>query len=577
MDRDPPDGPPIAVPSRSHSYRHHRSNSSRTKNGASSTSAATAAAAAPRPGTHPEVISDLISSLSASHFDALPVAGPSSPPRAAHRTTTALAGFASDTFDPIDSGATSPIVRISKPPSGYSASSPKSPTRASANDIRASILSKSPTNHDAFRHHHAYAHSISRASSPGSVGSRNDDTKSIGNLSIEPGAAPDPELRARRSHDSWGKKAGRRQKEMMYMSSKERLREKDLDRKWSGSAMPSAGGASSIHSGGRADPFLAETAISEEPGYAYTNNVNGRYSSDSYNGHAVPHRESSLRKSSSGHKKRSSTRRSRQNSDADPIPEGAEYSRNGALSRASHKRGESDAGRSFLFDVDEYAAVTQALDDQYERENRPEQQQQPQPDYRQQSFIDDIDREGAPAPAISNGRRAYEREQDGNGRLSPYPSGDLRSKTSSSKLKRLSGVAPMSPSRTSEQSDRTAHPIAYERPASADSIDDAVESYLCSPRLSQKIKHPQTGRVISFSEVGDAEGSAVFCCVGMGLTRYITTFYDELALTLKLRLITPDRPGVGDSEPYPDGTTTPLSWPGKSPLHSEIALVLLTE
>jgi pimeloyl-ACP methyl ester carboxylesterase len=52
----------------------------------------------------------------------------------------------------------------------------------------------------------------------------------------------------------------------------------------------------------------------------------------------------------------------------------------------------------------------------------------------------------------------------------------------------------------------------------------------------------------------------------MGLTRYITAFYDELALTLKLRLITPDRPGVGDSEPYADGTTTPLSWPGKSPL-----------
>jgi hypothetical protein len=101
-----------------------------------------------------------------------------------------------------------------------------------------------------------------------------------------------------------------------------------------------------------------------------------------------------------------------------------------------------------------------------------------------------------------------------------------------------------------------------DRPTSADSIDDAVEAYLCSPRLSQKIRHPQTGRTISFSEVGDSEGFAVFCCVGMGLTRYITAFYDELALTLKLRLITPDRPGVGDSEPYNDGTATPLSWPG---------------
>ncbi|RKF44297.1 putative alpha beta hydrolase fold-containing protein [Golovinomyces cichoracearum] len=100
-----------------------------------------------------------------------------------------------------------------------------------------------------------------------------------------------------------------------------------------------------------------------------------------------------------------------------------------------------------------------------------------------------------------------------------------------------------------------------DRPSSAGSIDEAVEAYLCAPRLSQKIKHPQTGRVISFSEVGDSEGFAVFCCVGMGLTRYVTAFYDELASTLKLRLITPDRPGVGDSQSYNDGTATPLSWP----------------
>jgi hypothetical protein len=103
-----------------------------------------------------------------------------------------------------------------------------------------------------------------------------------------------------------------------------------------------------------------------------------------------------------------------------------------------------------------------------------------------------------------------------------------------------------------------------DRPTSADSIDDAVDAYLGSPRLSQKLRHPQTGRIISFSEVGDPDGFAVFCCVGMGLTRYIMAFYDELALTLKLRLITPDRPGVGDSAPYSDGTSTPLSWPGET-------------
>ena len=102
-----------------------------------------------------------------------------------------------------------------------------------------------------------------------------------------------------------------------------------------------------------------------------------------------------------------------------------------------------------------------------------------------------------------------------------------------------------------------------DRPSTADSIDDALEHYLSSARLSQKISHPQTGRVISFSEVGDPDGSVVFCCVGMGMTRFLTAFYDELALTLKLRLITPDRPGIGESEPYADGSDTPLGWPGE--------------
>jgi hypothetical protein len=190
--------------------------------------------------------------------------------------------------------------------------------------------------------------------------------------------------------------------------------------------------------------------------------------------------------------------------------------------------------------------------------------------------------DGAPSPAVAQGRRR-DREASAeyrrrSGRITPDPFGGYASeggvtsvklKRSSSKLKRLSGaVVPVPDNTATEQrpapekrhSDQPQ--VAYERPQSADSVDDAVESYLCSPRLSQKIKHPQTGRIISFSEVGDPSGSAVFCCVGMGLTRYITAFYDELALTLKLRLITPDRPGVGDSEPYAEGTATPLGWPG---------------
>lgn len=103
--------------------------------------------------------------------------------------------------------------------------------------------------------------------------------------------------------------------------------------------------------------------------------------------------------------------------------------------------------------------------------------------------------------------------------------------------------------------------IIEERPTSLDSVDVDVQSYLNSSRLSQKIRHPQTGRVICFSEVGDPQGYAVFVCVGMGLTRYVMAFYDQLALTLKLRLITPERPGVGGSQADPNGT--PLNWPGK--------------
>ncbi|KAK5717904.1 hypothetical protein LTR15_008746 [Elasticomyces elasticus] len=101
--------------------------------------------------------------------------------------------------------------------------------------------------------------------------------------------------------------------------------------------------------------------------------------------------------------------------------------------------------------------------------------------------------------------------------------------------------------------------LALER---RDSIEDAVLEFLQAPRLSQKVKHPRSGRVISFSEVGDPDGAAVFICVGMGLTRYVTAFYDELATTLRLRLITVDRPGVGGSEAYPvNDRSGPLSWP----------------
>ena len=92
------------------------------------------------------------------------------------------------------------------------------------------------------------------------------------------------------------------------------------------------------------------------------------------------------------------------------------------------------------------------------------------------------------------------------------------------------------------------------------SITEEVEIFLGAPRFTQKIRHPRTGRTIAFSEAGDPNGFVVLCCVGMGLTRYLTAFYDELARTLRLRLITPDRPGVGASSPLPESQCTPLNW-----------------
>ena len=94
--------------------------------------------------------------------------------------------------------------------------------------------------------------------------------------------------------------------------------------------------------------------------------------------------------------------------------------------------------------------------------------------------------------------------------------------------------------------------------------NQAVESFLNAARLSRVVQHPLTGRKISFSEVGNVDGSAVFCCVGMGLTRFVTGFYDELASTLNLRLITPDRPGVGGTEQCHADTGIPLNWSGLS-------------
>ncbi|KAM5378815.1 hypothetical protein ACJZ2D_004288 [Fusarium nematophilum] len=511
MDLNSADMPPI--PTRVHHHSRRRS----LQGPSSSSAAAAAAKRASLPPASPEVISNLITSLSViskpanSHFEASPtsLSLPASPGHRHGSFGVDYGAFHQPSLDDLrqepvsldELAACPPVIRTSKPPSGFSPltaakspRSPRSPSRDNTGGLRSFIRN-----------------STSRPSSKGSsAASKNDDAQSIGNLSIERRSAPTPELHHQRSHDSWGKKTSRSQKGLMYMSSKERLREREVERKRaSGGMSASSSGAlaeGSVHSGGggRSDPFFAETAIHEEPP-SHTELPIERAANPMNEPYMIPARDSSLRKT--GQAKRSSARRSRREEGPvnDVIPEAEEH----------HKPRET--GR------------------------------------RKQGHT-----------AHEQLRSSTTRRRSGH--QSPVPPDGVKMKRSSSRLKRLSN--PLSPrpeeqSRESPSPQPTQNPIptGYERPQSADSVDDAVESYLCSPRLSQKIRHPQTGRVISFSEVGDSEGSAVFCCVGMGLTRYITAFYDELALTLKLRLITPDRPGVGDSEPYSDGTATPLSWP----------------
>ncbi|KAF5597948.1 carboxymethylbutenolide lactonase [Fusarium pseudocircinatum] len=557
MDFDSADVPPI--PTRAHN--HHAHSRRRSLQGPSSSKRNSGL-----PPASPEVISNLITSLSviskpaSNHFEASPtsLSLPASPGNgsfgvdygAFHQPS--LDDLRQDPVSLDELAALPPVIRTSKPPSGYSPltatkspRSPRSPSREGSGGLRSFIRN-----------------STSRPSSKGSsAASKNDDAQSIGNLSIERRGASTPELNHKQSHDSWGRKTSTRsQKGLMYMSSKERLREKEAERKRvSGGVSASSSGAlpgESVHSGGRSDPFFAETAIREESHYELP--IERPMDAPC----AIPARNSSLAKT--GPQKRSSARRSRREDGTtnDVIPEGEEHrtrdressrrkqghsghvqSRSSTrspvygLKDASPSKSTSVAGRSFL-DVND-------------------------------GFSDEED-EGAPFPAVAQGRKR-DQSNDRNdrrrsGRQSPAPNEAIKIKRSSSRLKRLSAplnhkIDERARDSPSPQPVQNHAPAGYERPQSADSIDDAVESYLCSPRLSQKIRHPQTGRVISFSEVGDSEGSAVFCCVGMGLTRYITAFYDELALTLKLRLITPDRPGVGDSEPYSDGTATPLSWP----------------
>ncbi|KAG5921953.1 hypothetical protein E4U42_005642 [Claviceps africana] len=558
-------------PSHHHHHHHHR-HPLRHHARRSRQRSPPAANCASIPPASPEIISNLITSLSVisqpanSHFELQPASlpirlpNPTSPSpgsfgvdygayaRSGPQDSTTLAPTSLD-----DLAASPPVIRTCRPTSGFSpltgAKSPK--TRSSSRDsggsgfrnlIRSSsCITSCPSSPDS-------------AAAAAAAAPKNSDTHNLASLSKERGAAEsNAKLHPCRSHDSWGKKAGRSTKPIMYMSSKERLRERELERKRLSSAQADGGCAveagvgtsGTIEDHGRElDPALAETAISEEPAsHDDTSGVDGK---DLHGSHRpIPARDSSLRKA-----------RTRQKPSNDRCSErDGKMAVDGAVSDAEEQ-------------VRRERNVAAAARYQHTRRNSDTQAHETSFPLSPDEFL---------APPVSGPRTTPSPAMDTMNVDSTVHSDEgatpflatLGLKRSSPRLKPLPGQSsPRSESRTSmavppdsSSQSQTVYPAGYERPASADSIDDAVESYLCSPRLSQRIRHPQTGRVISFSEVGDAAGSAVFCCVGMGLTRYITGFYDELASTLKLRLITPDRPGVGGSEPYADDSTSPLSWP----------------
>ena len=241
----------------------------------------------------PEVISSLISSLSAlstpveDHFDNIPSLGSSkstpSSPNAHQQTfpsfdlpgsfiesgppTPRGGGFGMDygAYTPIDpsmgreylhpdkAGASSPVVRTAKPPSGFS------PLTAESTGSIGSFKS--------------FARGSGRpdtSSSRSRSSKENDEVSSIGSVSIEPGVAPKDAAANRSSMGSDGKQARRSAKGLMFMSSKERLREKDHDRKRSiheGLGLDGLG-ENGLQTG--SESLLVESAINEEPPSAWT-------------------------------------------------------------------------------------------------------------------------------------------------------------------------------------------------------------------------------------------------------------------------------------------------------------------
>ncbi|CAG8484606.1 2864_t:CDS:2 [Acaulospora colombiana] len=119
-----------------------------------------------------------------------------------------------------------------------------------------------------------------------------------------------------------------------------------------------------------------------------------------------------------------------------------------------------------------------------------------------------------------------------------------------------------SPSKLSPSSDvpSPSAPISSNETTAEDDSSLDIIAFLAAPRLTQRVRL-KTGRVVSFSEVGDRNGFPVFVFLGMGCVRYFIAFFDDLASSYGLRLICPDRPGVGLSDDVKVEDQQVLKWP----------------
>jgi pimeloyl-ACP methyl ester carboxylesterase len=510
--------------------------------------------------------------------------------------------------NPDDLAAIPPVIRTSKPPSGHS-SLTAPPAQHESGSLRGFLRPNS-------------LNSLPSKSSK----EQDEAVSSIGSPTIERRPSRDS-IASLASTGSVKKKQGRGGKVLLYMSSKERLKENGNPRRRASAENTTLGlnglGLTLDNKPNlppiSSEPFMSDTVIVEEepagpngessfldvdsqskdasssPERLNHNSpaVSGGASPGLSSGRVIPTRDSSLHKTGSpGGKKRSSHRSSRRNTKELEV-DGSTIKDEAGDVRVEKGKGKSKGSRkeppASIFTNDQPLKTRSTLNSPIATSPLPQTSTTTSVQTSEAGTLSEFrvidDDQCAPSPSIVQ-RKA--RDSGSKNGLTPKPARSSVDKENveTSFIGRSNSILkpnhPMSPPADRQQKHSSAkktrdtttpqHVLADDRPSSADSIDDAVDAYLCSPRLSQKIRHPQTGRVISFSEVGDSEGFAVFCCVGMGLTRYITAFYDELALTLKLRLITPDRPGVGDSESYTDGTGTPLAWPGKKITHVRAAV-----